>query len=117
MRFPARRLKHGNARVTVDGLVFDSKREAARWQQLQLLERAGEIRNLERQVPYPCVVNDWKICVYRADFRYEEREPALVTGWRAVTEDSKSPHLRKDRVYRIKFKLVQALHGIQIRET
>lgn len=44
--------KYNNTTVRVDGRLFDSKREAARWQELKLLERAGEITELERQVEY-----------------------------------------------------------------
>lgn len=44
--------KFGAIRTVVDGVTFDSKSEARRWQELQLLERAGEIQNLSRQVPY-----------------------------------------------------------------
>ena len=40
--------KYGNTRVSVDGMPFDSKREAARWQELRLMERAGEISDLRR---------------------------------------------------------------------
>jgi len=46
------RSKYRNRKTVVDGITFDSKREAARWQELKLLERAGEITELERQVEY-----------------------------------------------------------------
>ena len=129
MRLPARRLKHGNTpskygnrKTEVDGIVFDSAKEARRWQELQLLERAGEIRNLKRQVPIQCAVNDYKICVYKCDFWYEEQavitrsdEPGVKGGWWvSVAEDVKG---FRTPTYRLKAKLVQALHGIQIRET
>lgn len=42
--------KYRNTKTVVDGLTFDSKREAARWSQLRLLERAGQISELQRQV-------------------------------------------------------------------
>jgi len=46
-----KRPKYGNKRVTVGGITFDSIAESRRWCELKLLEKAGEIRNLERQVP------------------------------------------------------------------
>ncbi|MBS6476088.1 MAG: DUF1064 domain-containing protein, partial [Clostridiales bacterium] len=44
--------KYRSKKTTVDGITFDSRREAARWQELKLLERAGSITELERQVSY-----------------------------------------------------------------
>lgn len=44
--------RFGNHIVERDGLMFDSKAEAADWAVLQLRERAGEIRNVRRQVPF-----------------------------------------------------------------
>ena len=44
-----KRSKYGNKKVTIDGITFDSQREARRWQELKLLENAGEISHLERQ--------------------------------------------------------------------
>ena len=41
--------KYHNKKVTIDGITFDSKKEARRYQELKLLERAGEIQNLELQ--------------------------------------------------------------------
>ena len=51
MRRP--RSKYGAQPTTVDGVRFASKAEAARWQELRLLERAGRIESLRRQVRYP----------------------------------------------------------------
>jgi hypothetical protein len=45
--------KFRNVKVEVDGEKFDSKREAAYWHELKLREKAGEIRNVRRQVPFP----------------------------------------------------------------
>jgi hypothetical protein len=134
MRFPARRLKHGNTpskyrnrKTEVDGIVFDSAKEARRWQELQLLERAGEIKSLRRQVPIVCEVNGQLVCKWVSDFAYQEfvkagwhGEDVFVHGksfWREVFEDVKSAYTRKLPVYRLKAKLVQALHGITIRES
>jgi predicted DNA binding CopG/RHH family protein len=87
------RSKYRNVRVEVDGLKFDSKAEAARWQQLRLLEKAGRIRELRRQVRYPLVVNQFlseedgdTIGNYVADFDYIFIDE--VNNFR-VTEDVK----------------------------
>jgi hypothetical protein len=44
--------KYGAVKTEVDGIMFDSKREASRYQELRLLEQAGEITNLRLQVPF-----------------------------------------------------------------
>jgi hypothetical protein len=62
--------KYGNTKVEADGLTFDSKREYSRWRDLQLLERAGEIKNLQRQVPFPLLVDEQLIGKYIADHVY-----------------------------------------------
>ena len=46
-----KRQKYNAKRVTVDGITFDSVAESRRWCELKLLERAGEITRLDRQVP------------------------------------------------------------------
>lgn len=45
--------KYRNVKTIVDGIVFDSKREAQYWAELKLREKAGEISGLERQVSFP----------------------------------------------------------------
>lgn len=102
---PPRPPKYRNQR-TAEG---DSKKERNRYQELELLEKAGEIRNLRKQVNYALVVNGIHICDYRADAVYEE-------GARTICEDTKSVVTRKLPAYRIKVKLMQACHGIQVRE-
>ena len=44
--------KYHNKKVTIDGVTWDSEKEYHRWCELKLLERAGKIFNLQRQVPY-----------------------------------------------------------------
>lgn len=104
------RNKYGATAVVVDGFRFDSKREAARWGELKLLQRAGLIAELERQIRYPMLVNDQLICTYVADFRYRDRG-------RIVVEDVKSAITRREPTYRLKVKLLKALHGIEVFET
>ena len=96
-----RRNKYNAQKTMVDGILFDSKREAARYMQLMLLERAGKISHLELQPVYECVVNGKKICSYRADFRYFTKD-------RNIVEDVKgfiTP------MFKLKKKLVEAIYS------
>lgn len=107
---PPKRPKYGNRKVTdLQGNVHDSTKEFNHWQSLQLRELAGEIRSLRRQVPFALVVDGILIATYVADFVFEEGAATLVV-------DVKSPPTRAKPEYRMKLKLMQALHGIQIRE-
>lgn len=101
--------KYRNEPCEVDGLRFDSKHEADVWRQLRGRELAGEIRGLRLQVPYACVVNGIHICDYVADFAFTE-------GAALVVADAKSEATRKLPVYRLKRRLMQACHNLEIRE-
>jgi hypothetical protein len=101
--------KYRNKKVDMDGRTFDSKREAARYAELRLLERVGDVTELECQPRFPLIVNGALIATYVADFRYRARDGAVVV------EDVKSEPT-KTPVYRLKAKLVAALHGIAISE-
>lgn len=103
--------KYGSIKtVSADGITFDSKKEALRYGQLKLLQRAGQISGLELQKVYRLEVNDTLICRYIADFAYKE-------GGKEIVEDVKSAFTRKLPVYSIKRKLMDAIYGIEIRET
>lgn len=105
-----KRPKYLNCKTTdLQGVVHDAKGEWQRHEALKLMERAGEIRNLRRQVVYALVVNGLLITTYKADFVYED-------GAATIVEDRKSPRTRKLESFRHKVKLMQALHGIQVRE-
>ncbi|HEY9219521.1 MAG TPA: DUF1064 domain-containing protein [Phenylobacterium sp.] len=106
-----RALKYRNKRTEVDGVVFDSRKESARYGELVLLQRAGEIRDLKRQVPFRMEVNGKLVCTYRADATYIETKTGEL-----IVEDVKSPITRKDPLYRLKAKLLLAVHNIEIRE-
>lgn len=105
--------KYRNVKTVVDGISFDSKREARRWQELVLLERAGKIRDLERQTKFqvaPAVILDGRkkpAVVYKADFSYRDPDTRRLT-----IEDCKGV---STAVYRLKRHLL-ALIGIHIRE-
>jgi hypothetical protein len=85
-------------------------KESQRYAELVLLERTGAIQNLRRQVRFPLSVNGQLICSYVSDFCY-------VENGHDVTEDVKSSYTRKLPVFRLKMKLMRAIHGVAIRET
>lgn len=100
--------KYRNTKCEVDGIQFDSRKEAARWVELQGLEQSGAIQALRRQVRIPVIVAGVKVCVYVADFVY-------IARGRRVVEDVKSAFTRKLPVYRLKKKVLAAL-GVAIQE-
>jgi hypothetical protein len=88
---------------------FDSKKEARRYQDLQLMLRAKVITDLELQPVFPIhALNGKKVATYRGDFRYFDVEQQAV-----IIEDVKGV---KTPVYRLKKKLVEAEHGVSITE-
>lgn len=121
-------MKYHNKKVTVDGITFDSKREANRYRELSLLEKAGAIQNLQMQVEFELIpaiyemveqysdktgkrLKDKKVllekkCSYIADFVYTENGQMVV-------EDTKG---MRTRDYIIKRKLMLFMKGIQIKE-
>ena len=102
--------KYGNTKVQVDGIDFDSKKEAARYGVVELLQMGQRISQLQLQVKMDILVNDMKICAYVADFTYFDEHGKLVI------EDVKSEITRKLPVYRLKKKLIKAIYGIEITE-
>lgn len=102
-----------NTKITDADGTFDSLTEHRRWQDLKLLQRAGKIRNLRRQVAYAIDVLGQPLCRYVADHVYEE---PVAGVWALVVEDVKSPRTRKLHDYRLKNKLMRIVHGIEIRE-
>jgi len=125
------RNKYKAVKTTIDGITFDSKREAKRYTELKLLEKSGMITHLELQPKYDIIINGAKICSYRADFTYftvreDERETyknskgewivPTKTGDKEgqIVEDVKG---FKTPIYRLKKKLVEACYpGTQIKE-
>ena len=111
-----RRNKFRAVKTTIDGITFDSKREASRWSELLLLERAGEIRNLERQVAImlegpagPLSTPSGRQMRLTVDFSYEDRRE----GWARVYEDSKG-YTTRDYIVR---KAAAEAMGYRIRES
>ena len=106
--------KYHNKKLTVDGQTFDSGKEYRRFRELCLLERAGQIAGLQRQVKFellPAQRIDGKVveraCSYVADFVYTE-------DGQQVVEDAKGMRTQE---YRLKRKLMLWVHGIRIKET
>ena len=103
--------KHRNRKTAYKGILFDSAKEAARYQTLELWQQVGALRDLRRQVDFDLwACNGERIARYRADFTYWSVELG-----RQVIEDTKSPHSRTLRDYRLKFKLMRA-QGTPIEE-
>lgn len=116
--------KYHNCKVRRDGLTFDSKKEHKRYNELLLLEQAGEITHLRRQVKFVLIptqrepskigtrggVKKGKLlereCAYIADFVY-------IQNGKTVVEDTKGVRTKE---YVIKRKLMLYTQGIRIRE-
>ena len=107
--------------VHVDGTRFASQKEAARFLELQLWQKAGQIADLECHPVFPLHVLElwrsevWPLVIttvgrFTADFRYTN----LTTG-EIVVEDVKST-ATKTTAYRLRKKLAEAIHGITITE-
>lgn len=106
--------KYKAKKTTVDNIVFDSKKEATRYTQLMLLERAGKICNLKRQIKYELIPSQYvngkcveRAVTYTADFEYDEDGHHIV-------EDAKG---MRTQPYILRRKLMLWVHGIRIRET
>ena len=108
--------KYGNKKCEIDGIVFDSLKEARRWCELRMLEKAGYIADLERQKKYvliPAQRDEFgkvleRECSYRADFVYVDTD----TG-KTVVEDTKG---YRTEAYKLKKKLLLYTHGLRIKE-
>lgn len=125
--------KYNNKKIIVDGIKFDSKKEALRFKELKMLEKAGIISNLQRQVKYTLIPAQYertdgvytkgkdkgkpkkgrlieRECAYYADFVYMQNGDTIV-------EDVKG--YRDGQAYNlfvIKRKLMLYVHGIIIKE-
>lgn len=112
--------KFNAVKKTVDGIKFDSTREAKRYEELKLLERAGKIKSLRVQVSYPLVKSvKYKNAkrakpemIYTADFEYWDIENNEL-----VVEDVKSVATAKLTDYIMRRHMMLAFHGIEVFET
>ena len=104
--------KYHNSKIVVPDGKFDSRRELSRWTELKLMEKAGEISFLKRQVPYTLIPSQkteegtLRPVKYIADFVYEK-------DGQTVVEDAKG---MKTKDYVIKNKMMYFFHGILIKE-
>lgn len=100
--------KYHAKKTVVDGIEFDSRHEADRWVELKILQRAGVISQLKRQVRFDLVppLSGERGVSYYADFTY-------IQNGKLVVEDAKG---YKTPEYIIKRKLMLWLHHIKIRE-
>jgi hypothetical protein len=115
----AKKPKYNSKKAEVDGIVFDSKKEANFYQELLMLQRAGEVINIERQVKYPYFatyarnnmefddITYTKPGFYKADFvvTYKDghKDVIDIKGFRTLE-------------FRRKKKIVEAIYGITIIE-
>jgi hypothetical protein len=128
-------MKYGNKKVIVDGITFDSKKEARRYTELKLYEKAGKIHSLELQKVFELIPAQYeekftgerykrgvnkgapklkKVCLekavtYKADFAYYVNNGHNTF----VVEDTKG---MRTKDYIIKRKLMLYVHQIRIRE-
>lgn len=106
--------KYHSRKVTVNGIVFASHREARRYQELQMLLRAGEISQLQMQKKYTLIPAQKKpsggterAATYTADFVYKDR------NGNEIVEDSKGVRTQQ---YIIRRKLMLYRYGIEVKE-
>lgn len=114
--------KYHAKRTTVDGITFASQKEARRYQELKLLERAGFISGLELQPKFEFIINGKPVLIrskgypngrratYKADFRY-----FCLKRNEKVVEDAKSTPTRTEADV-LRRALVEAIYGIRVEE-
>lgn len=122
--------KYRNKKIIVDGEVFDSNREYRRWCELKLLEKAGKISGLERQVKFVLIPAQHEFTgqyYKRGKHKGEpkpgkllEREVSYIADFvyfadvEQVVEDCKGIRTKE---YILKRKLMLWIHGIRVKET
>lgn len=100
--------KYRNTPVTVDGIRFDSKREAAYYSELKIREKAGEVGGVELQRPFKLLGPKGElIATYRADFAFYDfkQDRFRVIDVKGAPETA---------VFRLKKRLMRALNGIDV---
>lgn len=112
--------KYNSRKTVVNGITFDSKKEACRYQELLLLEQAGEIRGLKLQPEFTLQEafttpqgERVRAVKYRADFSYVRPiKEGVDTRWERVVEDVKGVRTKE---YQLKRKLMLA-KGVKVVE-
>ena len=106
--------KYGNTKTVVDGITFDSEVEANRYAELKMLEKAGNITELERQKKFelqPAFTHKghrYNAIFYVCDFFYKQ-------GDKYIIEDVKSAITKTNAVYKLKKKMM-LYKGYEIQE-
>ncbi len=98
--------KYRNQPTFVDGIRFASKKEAYRYRELKILESNNLISNLSLQPRFPLIVNGTKVATYVGDFAYVDDRGKIVEDVKGI----------RTPVYKLKKKLLKAIHGIDIVE-
>lgn len=98
--------KYRNVRCVVDGITFDSRKEAARYQELQTFRSFGEVSWFTRQVPFRL----------RGGTRYYADFLVVWSDGRITVEDVKSSVTKALAAYRVKKREVEAMYGFEITE-
>ena len=113
--------KYRNKKTIINGITFDSKREAERYKQLIFLEEIGKIKNLQTQVAYilqegfTLGKKKYREIKYIADFVYQQKnDKADVELWEEVVEDCKG---MRTEVYKIKKKMFMNKYQVEIKES
>lgn len=109
--------KYNSRKTIVDGITFDSKKEARRYIELKKMEQEGLIKGLQLQVPFELVPSFYimidgkkkkrRNMKYIADFVYYENDEKVI-------EDVKG---RKTDVYKLKKKLFEYKYNVTIKDT
>lgn len=100
-------MKYRNKITYVDGIRFDSKREATYYLYLKGLEKQGTIKNLQLQTKMPFKIDGKTIFNYLADFTYDDDFGHYII-------DVKSPITEKNATFRLKKKLIEAQYKCEI---
>lgn len=122
---------HNRKVITSDGIEHDSQKEARRWCELLLLQRAGKIQDLERQVKFVLIPAQYEVyeryskkgerlkdgqkciekeCLYVADFVYTENGKKVVEDVKGYKDGGAY------RIFTIKRKLMLYIHYIRVKE-
>lgn len=133
MRYGNRRVKYGNKKVVIDGIEFDSQKEANRYCELKLLQRAGQIEDLELQKVFELIpaqyetferhgkkgqrLKDGKRCIeqsctYKADFAYKQNGRLIVEDVKGYRDPASAGYAK----FIIKRKLLLWRYGVRIVE-
>lgn len=104
-----KRPKYNNKKTNVNGILFDSKKEADRYVFLTRREAIGEVVDLHLQVPFVFALEGEKMFTYKADFVYFDKVANEL-----IVEDVKG---FQTPLYKLKKKLIEQQHKIKITET